>query len=325
MMTISFRNPCGRPARYDNTPAPQATIVVAVAWLLGGLLPAPAGAEVLRWTFKAGEVLNYSIDTKTQMTARGADREHKSSRSLIIDMSWTVRSVGPGGDAEITQRINRVREKVEQAPYMPFEFDSSGSKPVPEGFEGEAKYLKSLVGLEFTFAMKPTGEIGEIKFPEQTLKAVREAAPPQPGEAGAAQEVPEKALKEMLLQSSPPSFPAGDLQPGKTWKSKPARIPSPVGIVAMEKSFTFQGPDPKAPHLLLVGIDTKVAVEPVEGVTTTIRKQEGKGSMTLDTRSGHMTSVRSTHKLDMTVAPKGAPPLDQVTETTTSMDLVPPG
>ncbi len=91
----------------------------------------------------------------------------------------------------------------------------------------------------------------------------------------------------------------------------------------MERTFTFQGPDPKTPNLLLVGIDTKVALEPVAGWTTAIRKQEGKGSMTLDARSGHMAGVRMTQKIDMTITKPGGQALEQTTETTTSMSLLP--
>jgi hypothetical protein len=319
MVTNVNRYRCVGPSRHGKACDSPAMMLMAVAWLLSGLLPASASAEILRWKFKPGEVLHYSIDMKTQMNVKSADRERKTSQSQTIDMSWTVQSVAPGGEAEITQRINRVRVKVEMPPYMPFDFDSSNSKAVPAGFEEEAKHLKSMVGLEFSFSMRPTGEVGDIKFPEQTLKAVREAAPREGPDA----EDPEKALKAMLIQSSPPPFPEGELEPSKTWKSKQERIPTPVAIMVMERTFTFQGPDPKTPDLLLVGIDTKVALEPVAGVTTKIRKQEGKGSMTIDARSGHMASVRMTQKIDMTVAQTGGQALEQTTETTTSMTLAP--
>ena len=317
-MTIVIRNPSSRTARRGHAGASLSSIVLVVAWLLSGLLTASASAEVLRWKFKAGEVLHYSIDTKIQMSARGADRERKSNRTLTIDMNWTVLNVGPGDVAEITQRIDRVRAKVEQAPYVPFEFDSNSSKGVPDGFEEEAKHLKSMVGQEFTFSMKPSGEIGHIRLAENTLKAIREAVT---GEEQVAEA--QKSLMQMLLQSSPPSFPEVDVKPGKSWKSKAVRVPARFGIMVIEKTFTFQGPDPNSPHLLLVGIDSRVGVEPVAGVTTTIRKQEGKGSMTIDARSGHLISVRFTDKIDMTVTPTGGQPLAQTSETTSSMNLLP--
>ncbi len=209
--------------------------------------------------------------------------------------------------------------KGERPPYMPLDFDSSSSKGVAAGFEELAKHFKSMVGLEFTFSMRPTGEIGDIKFPKQTLDTIRKAAP-----RGGAQEADaEKPLKEMLRQSSPPTFPVGEVEPGKTWKSKQERIPTQVAIMVMERTFTFQGPDPKTPELLLLGMDTKVTLEPVEGATSTIRKQEGKGSMKLDTRSGHLVSVRMTQKIDMTISEPNGQAIEQATETTTAMNLLP--
>ncbi len=319
MVTIVNRNPCVRPSRPRKACDSPTMILVVVAWLLSGLLSTSASAELLRWKFKAGQVLHYSIDMKIQMIAKSPERELKSSRSHIMDVTWTVLSVGSGGEAEITERIDRVRMRVDQPPYMPLDLDTSSTKSVASGFEEEAKQIKSMVGLEFTFTIRPTGEIGDIKIPERTLKTIREAAPREQPE----KDVAEKAVKEMILQSSPPTFPDGELEPGKTWKGKQERIPTPVAIMVMEKTFTFQGPDPKMPHLLLVGIDTKVALEPVAGVTTTVRKQEGKGSMTIDSRGGRIANFRMTQKIDMTLSQANGPALEQTTETTSSMTLVP--
>jgi len=309
-----------RLARVGRGLSSSTMVAIAAACLLASLPRASAAAEVLRWKFKPGEVLHYSMDQKIQMNAKGVDLERKSTRSQMIDMSWTVNRVA-GDDAEITQRIDRVRVKFESPPYMPFEFDSSDAKAPPAGFEDETKQLKAMVGAEFTFTIKPTGEIGDIAFPEHTLKSFRAAAPRNAPEG----DVSEKSLKDMLLQSSPPSFPAEPLEPGKTWKSPPARIPTGFATIVMDRAFTFQGADPQMPNLLLIGMETKVALEPVEGanVTASIRKQEGKGSIRFDAAAGHLASTRLTQRIDMALKDANNQVLEQSTETTTSMALSP--
>ena len=128
----------------------------------------------------------------------------------------------------------------------------------------------------------------------------------------------------MLLQSSPPSFPDGEIEPGKTWSSKPSRMPIGFATMVLEKTFTFQGPDPKAPDRLLIGMEAKATLEPAEGanVTVTIRKQEGRGSMSFDSATGHVVGARLTQKMDMAISVMGQT-IEQVTDTTTSMTLTP--
>ena len=72
--------------------------------------------------------------------------------------------------------------------------------------------------------MKPSGEIADIKVSEVTLKKIRDALPPEEaGQGGFSEQV----LKDMLLQSSPPPFPQGPVEPGKSWPSKPAKLSLP--------------------------------------------------------------------------------------------------
>jgi hypothetical protein len=321
MENILIGNGYGRPSRRGESPPFRAMVLALTAWLLGGGMADSALAEVLRWKFKDGEVLHYSMEQKTVTNVKGMDRESKSTRSQTLDLIWKVNNVTSSGEAEITQRIDRVRFRVEGPPLMPFEFDSNNPKTDAENaFPEIAQMLKAMAGAEFTFRIKPNGEIADIKFSEQTLKALRNAAPPGAPEG----EITEKALGDMLMQSSPPAFPDGPLEPGKTWTSKPVKVPIGVGTIVLERVFTFQGPDPKSPRLLLVGMETKVALEPAQGADTTaeLRKQEGKGSLTFDAEAGHMVRTRGTQKIEMAITLMGQK-IEQTTETTTSMSLAP--
>lgn len=298
----------------------------AVAWIVAavalvGSIGVAAADEPLRWKFKDGETLRFSVERKMTMDTKGMGIARKSSRSDSLEFSWTVLSAGAGGEAEIRHKIERIRMRAEEPPYVPFEFDSASTKEPQPGFEAMAKQLKAEVGGEFIFKMKPTGEIADIKVPEETLKKLREAAPAGlPGP-----DISEKSLKETLLQSSPPSFPDNALAPGQSWKSRPAREPlPPFAMLLVDRTFTYQGPDPKSPNLLLVGIETTVKIEPVEGadVKATIRKQDGKGSMTIDAQAGRVVNTRQALRLEIAVAAMGQS-IEQTTETSSTMTLLP--
>jgi hypothetical protein len=293
---------------------------LAVACGLGGSIPGAGAAETLRWKFRAGDTLRFSIEQKSNMSMRGMGAERKSTRSHTVEMSWKVLRVDAGGEAEITQKIDRIRMRAEMPPLMPFDFDSAAPKAEQPGFEAETRQLRAQVGAEFTFKMKPTGEIADIRLSEQTLKALREALP----QGGPEAEVSEQAIKETLLQSSPPSFPEGPLEPGKGWSSKPARMPLGFATLVMDRTFTYQGPDPRNPNLQLVGIDTTAKIEPMDGqdAKATIRNQEGKGSLTVDSQAGRVVSTRFGLKLDMAVTAMGQS-IEQSTEMNTSMSLLP--
>jgi Family of unknown function (DUF6263) len=324
MRNTLFQGPC--PKRCQ----PGATVlfgrtVATLAVLLWSSSAGVVQAQVIQWKFKTGEVLRYALEQKTVVSTKEMGRETKSTRSHTMNLSWTVKNVSANGEAEITHRIERVRMRIEGPPYMPFEFDSDAPKvDAPGPFEMIAQQTKAMTGVEFAFKMKPNGEIVDIVVPPQTLKRLRDAEKPPEGAGAAESTLSEQGIKEMLTQSSPPPFPGGPLESGKTWSSKPAKVPTPLGNVVTDKIFTFQGADPKNPNLLLIAMETRVALEPVPNspVTAKIRTHESKGSLTFDADAGRIVRTRGTEKTDMLISAMGQE-IDQTTDSTTSMTLQP--
>jgi hypothetical protein len=298
-----------------------AAIVVVATWGLAGPTAAADAAEALRWKFRAGETLRFSIEHKMSMTAKAMGTEHKSNQTQTVEMSWKVQSVDASGEAEITQRMDRIRLRVVSPPLMPLDFDSATTKADPPGFEAITRQVKALVGAEFTFKLKPDGEITDVKLSPETLKRLRESNPSGAPDA----EFSEKAVKDnLLVQLSPPSLPEGPIEPGKSWSPKPTRMPLPFATLVLDKTYTFKGPDPNSPNLMLVGIDTAVKAEPVEGadIKATIRKQEGTGTMTFDGQAGRLANVRLSQKIEMSIVQMGQS-MEHSSEMTSSMSLLP--
>ncbi len=263
------------------------TSLLGLAILGCGSLDREARADGLSWKLKAGEVLRYAVEEKMTTTSKVMEKENKANTTRTINLSWTVKGVSAAGDADIALRFERVRMHIEQPPYMPYDLDSSAAKTdAPEPFGSMAQQLKAMAGAEFTFKLKPNGVIEDFKVPDNTLKTLRAGLP----EAAAQGMFSEQGLKDLFLQSAPPAFPENASDPGRSWTSKPAKIPSPLGNVVVEKTFTTLGPDPQNPALVLIGTETKLSIEPQEnaGISAKIQSQEGKGSMTFDTASGRI-------------------------------------
>jgi hypothetical protein len=296
------------------------TAWATAAWLILLWVSDAHSQEALRWKLTTGEVLRYKTEQQTRLSVKVQGREPKQRRDQTVYYNWKVVSVSNEGVAQISQKIDRLVMRVEAPPFMPFEWDSSNPKAdVPEPFEPEVKQLKATVGAEFSFQVKPSGQIDDIKIPEQTLKSLRDALPPEAASQG---QFSEQMLKDLVMQSSPPPFPEAAVEPGKSWSSKPSKLATPQWTLVTDKVFTFQGADPKSPELALIDMQTRVSLEPSENAKIKIRSQEGKGSLTFDVKAGRVVNSRSSQKLEMAIADMGQN-IEQTTETTSTMTLMP--
>ncbi len=320
MWDMATKKPRLRSRPGAGSPAAWVTMALAATVLAFAGARGAQAQETLRWKFREGDVLKYTSAQTTTLSAKIMGRERKQKRASTTMYTWTVKAVTEAGDANVVHRIDRLSMKIEGAPYLPFEFDSSSPQAeVPEPFEAEVNQLKAAVGAEFSITMKPTGEIENIKVPEATLKKLRAGLP---ADAGDQEALSEKSLKEMMSQSTPPPFPQMPLEAGKSWSSKPTRLPLPLGTLILDRTFTFQGPDPQNPKLMLIAMEGKVALEPAQDVTAKIRMQEGKGTISFDNEAGRLVSSRGAQKTEMVISAQGQE-IDQTTDTTSVMTLVP--
>jgi hypothetical protein len=276
---------------------------------------AEARAEVLRWKFKAGEKIAYTMDQKTVSTMKIMGREVKTTLSQTINMHWDVKSLTDDGGARIFQTIDRFRTRIE-SPSVPFEFDTNDKKD-PEGPVAATMVplLRSMVGAEFSMKMAANGEMTDVKVPEGLLNTIKNAGP-----AGGKM-FSEEGLKTMLSQSSL-SFPNDSLEKGKGW-TRQSKIPTPpVGTMVLEKKYTYQGPDPKNPALVSIDLATKVTLDPLADASVSIKitSQDGEGSFLFNSKTGRMVNSTVKDTMVMTISTMGQT-LDQITETDTTMKL----
>jgi hypothetical protein len=286
--------------------------VLATVWVWVGLVALAgsvraaevqlAPAEPLRWKFKAGESIRYSMVQEISQETRDPGRALKLTMNQTVDLHWSVKSVADDGVADMTWTIDRVRAKV-SGPEGGFEFDSQTGKD-PEGPLGAqvGPLVKPLVGAEFSLKMNGRGEYRDVKVPPKVVESLRQAGPG----ASAGVVDPEEGLKNMINQANL-ILPETALKPGTTW-SKQSRSAMPMlGTMVWDRLFTFEGPDPTATELRRISMETKVSLEPAadSNVVVKITSPPSKGEFVFDPQAGRIVSSRVNENLQMSFAVQG--------------------
>lgn len=311
----------GSPRIFKLRYLPILAAVVAV-----GLASSPSAqaAEPLRWKFKEGEVVRYTLVQKTETKMKAAGREGGSKVEQISDVRWTVKSVSAEGLAQMTQTIDRVRVTLDAQGQPTFKFDSNTDpKDDPKDGGPIAEQLipmfRALAGFECSLTMDASGKIDNVKIPQETIDALRGSLLGQ-----ATNLFTEEGMKNMISQSSL-VFPAGAAatEPGKSWTDQ-AKVPvSNLGTIVTDKTYTVQGPSKENPKLTEITLASKMTIEPGDnpGVHLDITNQKNEGHFLFDHAAGR---IAESHVVaDMTqVIMAGNQNLEQTVNNAMDMTLV---
>ncbi|WP_165226998.1 DUF6263 family protein [Aquisphaera insulae] len=310
----------------ERTPAARARVArfIILAVLGAPLLPSSAtAAEPLRYKFKPGDVLRYTLVQDQKQQTRLAGAEMSNSAFQTVDMHWTVRGVDAAGVADISQKIDRMRWKL-TGPGDTLNLDSADARPPDTQAAAQfVPLIKALAGAEFTFKMDERGELSDIRVPKSLLDSIQEA---NPG-AAAAGMFSEEGLKNLVAQSRL-AFPKGPIEKGATWDNQ-SRVTQPgVGTSVMDKHYTFQGPSAKDPRIVTFTLASDFKVEPIADAAGSLKINSyvGKGEFSFDTQAGRIVSSQVSETLEATFSMKDpqtgqARQFQQVTRTVNTMNL----
>jgi hypothetical protein len=268
----------------------------------------------LRWKFKPGETLAYSMEQTT--VTSGPDlsgREMKRTIALTLDMTWTTKAVDGSGLASWTQTIDRVRITITS----PGSKISSDSKEAVDGEGLFGPIFKILVGAEFDSKMNPRGELTEIKLSEKLLATL--AATDNGG--GPKGQFSEEGLKNMLMQMVIP-LPESAVAVGESWERK-LTIPTDVNgqTRPIEQIFTYKGPETGATSLDAIDYTTKMEpLKPDPRNPVVYKKEAASGRFDFDNAAGRIAKSHSTEIMEVAVTTQGKEILQKV-ETTRTLTL----
>src|SRR5688500_13590443 len=146
-------------------------VAALAAW---SLTASPASAQTtLRYKFKEGDNLKYTIDQKMKMTMNIGGNAIDMNMNQSSDMTWTIKNVDSDGNAKITVKFGRNKMTMD-GPQGTTQVDSD-STTEPDDPIGQILYkvIKGLAGLEMEATISATGEYSDIKVPEKAVKELQ--------------------------------------------------------------------------------------------------------------------------------------------------------
>ncbi len=266
---------------------------------LGASTAQAQGKTTLRWKLNPGETLAYAMEQTTVTSGQDpTGREVKRTISLILDMTWTIKSVAPSGVATLTQTIDRVRIGVT----TPGSKISADSKELGDGESLFGPIFKILVGAEFVSKMNPRGELSEIKLSDKLLANLN-ASNDGGGPKG---QFSEEGLKNMLTQMVTP-LPEAGVTVGETWTRK-LQIPTDVAgqTRGIEQIFTYKGPETGTPNL--DAIDFTAKMEPLKvdpSLALVYKKEETSGRIDFNNASGRIAKSNTSEIVEVSRTMQG--------------------
>jgi hypothetical protein len=253
--------------------------------------PSPEASPVIRYKFKVGDKLRYTVVQKVETTLNINGMEESQKTNHIVDVTWQIVSVDKEGNGRIKQQINRIRYTTD-SPGHKEEIDTRGEKGGDGGLGKRVMpVFKAAVSERFEVTMTPTGAIKGLKVPEGFVKAVKE----HPGMGGI---ISEDGLKTIVNQSGfllPKQAPVK----GKTWQDK-KEVKMPRGKMITTVAQSYQGQvkrDGKTLEAFRLAPVSKF--EANSETPTKITRQESKGTVYFDKAAGRLVETVLTSSLEM--------------------------
>lgn len=278
-----------------------------VALLLGMISTSGVvAAEPLAWKFKPGDVYNYQLVQKMNMTMNlGPGGETIASVNQTIDIQWKVQSVEEDGAAELEQRFDRVQMDITAPGQPPVHFDTASDEP-PQGYAAMlAPALVALKNSPFHLTMTPRGEITKVEIAASVIEALNQGS----GAAMLGGLATEAGLKSMVRQNAV-MLPAPDeLTEGHQWTTS-SEVDNPTtGNIETETTYRSVGSrevDGQQLEVFVPTILTKfAATESANGAKVTVENQESTGEILFNRSAGRLESTAIEQRLDLVITVGG--------------------
>jgi hypothetical protein len=288
---------------FTMTRAVRGGLIGAAMFAL--LIGSAQAQTTLKYKFKEGEKLNYTMDQTQKQSINIIGMEIETTMTQNMEMSWNVKSV-KDGKAQMSQTIDRIRVKME-SPFAPFEFDSKDGKE-PEGPLGPllGPLFAAMAGAEFTVTMDEQGEVSETKLSEKLLETMK--ANPALQQFGGG--FTEDGLKNMISQSGGSVLPKTSVKKGDTWDQKMELKQPPLGVMKLNNTYTYGGTEEKdGATLEKIDVKTEIKIEPLEDANAQIeikvKSVETKGTMYFDNKAGRLALSTMNQKMVMEINAMG--------------------
>ncbi len=272
------------------------------------------GQETLRWKFSRGDTLNYTVQQKMDTSVKIGGMDVASSMNQKMGMVWTVLEVGASDDIVMTQVIDRIQMRMENAQTGAIDFDTQNATP-PDNPLARAMgdTFSNIVGKEFTVSMKPTGKVDNVTIPKALLDAIRSNAAGLPGT------LDEESLKQLMRQTAI-TLPDQAVSPGDSWTTS-QKMEFPFGTMQLSPTMTYRGRE-SGTNLGIIDFVPSVTLQPKKNaqVSVALKSSEGVGRVKFDIDNGRVQSMQMQMTMGMVSEAQGQK-FEQTVKQTTSMTL----
>lgn len=289
--------------------------VVVAALAVWSLTAASASAQTtLRYKFKEGDNLKYTIEQKMKMTMNIMGNDVEMNMDQTSDMVWSIKSVDSAGNAKISVKFGRNKMTMD-GPQGKTEVDSDSTQE-PDDPVGQALYkvIKGLSGLEISGTISPTGEYSDVRVPEKAVKELQNL----PGGEIFGDMFSADGLKRMMSQSGL-VMPKEAVAKGTSWKNK-TEMKMPFGKMIAEIDYTYDGTTDKDGRTLQkITLKPKATIEPSPDAkfAMKLKAHEGKGTALFDNAAGRLLEVTNQQTMEMEIDVMGMTFNQRMVQTTT--------
>ena len=275
-------------------------ILVALALVIGHwslVIPGlviPAIAEPLRWKLKAGDEFVAKIEQNSEVSSTlGGAAPTVMTLEAGLEIAWKVSSVDDQGAAEIAQRFQRLRMKLEMPKSGAISFDTaSETKPA-----GDAKMIAAAVGplldAEIKLTLTPRGEITSVELGEAAQKVVEGLDASSPLKALLSKEGLANILKQSVVV-----LPEAEVKPGDTWQHE-ANLMTALGRFKQTTKFELQPTPADSPDARIESVSNLELAAPPPGKArpATLKQQQQNGVILFDQAAGRLRSAEVEQEL----------------------------
>jgi hypothetical protein len=294
--------------------------ILTLVLVVGAAAAAPVGEEhALRYKFKEGEKLRYTLEQKMTMDMSVLGNDVKMEMNQTMETTWHITAVDKDGKARMTQTIDRIRMTMD-GPTGKIEFDSKESK---EGDDPISKVLipilKGMVGGEITMTMDSRGQFSDVKLSEKYAKALKNM--PAGGGLGG-DFMSEDGIKRLITQSAM-TLPEGGVTKGKSWSSKHDAKMGQLGKMVVDTRYAYEGMETrrdKKVYKISMKPTVSIEADPGAPVAIKLKSQDTKGSAYFDNEAGRLLDTDMVQNLEMELDVMGQN-ITQKIKSTTSLKL----
>jgi hypothetical protein len=121
-------------------------------------------AEPLRWKFVSNVIWNVNIEQQTEWNTLIGGKTSVSRMSNNALLQWKITKVTDSGNAEIAQKMQHIKIKMEIPKQDPIVYDSQSAQLPVGDAKAIAETAYPLLNATFTCTMSPRGEVSDSKL-----------------------------------------------------------------------------------------------------------------------------------------------------------------